>query len=514
MIKTLKKFLIFAGIVIICQLNPYKFVLADNVSTASKVQITSIKDVSKTSPPQDTSKPPTGNNASKISKSQDTTKSPIVQGESDSSKVEDTFAFSSANVDNVNNVSVNKTWTIQFSQPIDVSSTKSSVKIIDKKTSKEVPVNISLIRNNFYMTISTVSPYNPDNYYLLSIDSSLRSTHNKFLKTHFSMSFKTGSITLIDNINATINQGDSYKLPDEVTANMYSGEKKQVRVTWDKLFSNSNVPGNYVYQGNVEGYDKKVSLKLTINASNKNNLESISNTSAWIWQIQNEVDTYGGIDNLISKLKSLGITNVCIKYNEGSRSVASNGMDFKSDFLKYVDNFKGAGFKIGTWGYNHFDNVEAEANLIIDAINNSDYYVFDAEDAVVGKTEQAEEVCKFVRNKCPNAVIGYTSFPIASYHEDIPYSVFNKYCDFTAPQCYWGEMKWTVNKCIDNMLQDYKNYGLDKPIYPLIQTYNVDYSDYVAYLAYKFKCTGLWSLDDLGNTCLDFLNSEGNKLNN
>ncbi|MFL0198637.1 Ig-like domain-containing protein [Clostridium sp. WILCCON 0269] len=514
----LGNFLIFAAVVIVCQLNPCNVALADNVSHVSEIQTTSIQDASKPSTLQDAS---------------------------NSSTVEDTLNPPQANADSVSNVPLDKTWVIQFNEPIDISSAKSSVKIIDTKTNEEVPINISLTQNNFYINISSISPYNPDSYYLLSVDNSLTSTYNRHLKTSFSMTFKTESIiTSISDINATINQGDSYTLPDEVTANMSDGEKKSVSITWDKPLDNLDVPGNYVYQGEVEGYDKKVNLNLAINASDKNtssnanssspsgassstsdasssssssasssSSSSVNSTTMWIWELQDEVDKYGGIDNLISKLKSLGVTNVCIKYHEGS-SPTGGGIDFRADFLKYVNNFKEAGFEVGTWGYNYFNYVQDEANLIIDALNNSDYYIFDPEDDVAGKTEQAEEVCELVRSKCPNAVIGYASFPVESYHQDIPYSVFNKYCDFAAPQCYWGDMQWSVTACIDKMLQDYKDDGLDKPIYPLIQTYNVNYNDYVSYLGYKFKSTGLWSLDDLDSTCEDFLTNRGNELSN
>ncbi|AKN30632.1 hypothetical protein Ccar_07230 [Clostridium carboxidivorans P7] len=511
MIKTSKKLLIFAGIVIAYQLNSHNIALASNVPPASKTQTISTNDKNTNKSQED---------APKVSTAQDTSKTLLQKNVSDSSNVENTFAFSTSNVDNISNVPLDKIWSIQFNQPINLSSAKSSIKIIDKKNNTEVPLNISLTKNNLCITISTISQYNSDNYYSLNIDKTLMSTSSKYLNTSFSMNFKTVSkaasidkINSVDNMDVSINQSDSYKLPDTVTAVMSSGDKKQVKIIWDKPFDSSSIPGNYIFQGTIDGYSKKVILSLLVNAPNKNNLSSISTTSAWIWQLQDLVNKYGSIDNLISKLKSLGINNVCIKYHEGS-SPTGGGMNFRDDFLKYENNFKQAGFKVGTWGFNHFTNVEAEANIIVDAINHSDYYVLDVEDAVIGKTSESEQVCSILRSKCPNAIIGYTSYPIASYHQDIPYSVFNKYCDFSAPQCYWGEMKWPIKKCMDLMIKDYKNYKLDKPIYPLIQTYDVYYSDYADYAAYKFKCSGLWSFDELDARCLDFLKCEGSKLNN
>ena len=163
------------------------------------------------------------------------------------------------------------------------------------------------------------------------------------------------------------------------------------------------------------------------------------------------MDKYSGIDNLISELKSLGINNVCIKYHEGSNTIG-RGVNYRDAFFKYAKNFKDAGFKAGTWGYNYFNYVQDESDLIIEAPNNSDYYIFDAEDTVSGKISQAEKICELVRKSCPNERIGYSSLPIISYHEGIPYSVFNKYCNFASPQCYWGEMQLPINKYIDDML--------------------------------------------------------------
>jgi len=54
--------------------------------------------------------------------------------------------------------------------------------------------------------------------------------------------------------------------------------------------------------------------------------------------LQNQVDKYGGIDNLISELKYWGINNVCIKYHEGSIPIGE-GVNYRDAFLKYVKNF-------------------------------------------------------------------------------------------------------------------------------------------------------------------------------
>lgn len=224
----------------------------------------------------------------------------------------------------------------------------------------------------------------------------------------------------------------------------------------------------------------------------------------WIWKLQSQIDKYGGVDNLIKRLTSLGIKDVCIKYHEGSSAIGG-GVNFRLDFIKYKEQLKKAGFKVGTWGYNYFNNVTEEASLIVEALNNSDYYVFDPEVDVIGKANEAEQVCKIVRKNHAKATIGYSSFPIVSYHTDIPYSVFNNYCDFATPQIYWAEMRWDVKKCIDKMTEDHKAYGLNKPIYPSIQIYGCNSDSYEIFRKYGFTNAGAWSLDQLDDIAAKFL---------
>jgi hypothetical protein len=224
----------------------------------------------------------------------------------------------------------------------------------------------------------------------------------------------------------------------------------------------------------------------------------------WIWQLQDQVNQYGSIQALISHLKSLGVNNVCIKYHEGS-SYSGGGVNFKSDYLKYYSYFKQAGFTVGTWGYNYFNNQGAEANVIVEALQNSSYYIYDPEIDVSGKWTACANVCATVRRSTTKP-IGYSSFPIASYHQDIPYSVFNQYCDFTSPQIYWGELQWDSTKAINRTISDYQSLGLNLPIYPSVQTYGVTVGSYSVCKNYGFKYYGYWDLDEQDN---NFVNSLG-----
>lgn len=233
----------------------------------------------------------------------------------------------------------------------------------------------------------------------------------------------------------------------------------------------------------------------------------------WIWQLEKQVEKYGGIDNLIAKLKALGVNDVCIKYHEGSSPIGG-GINYKADFLSYAVNFKNAGFRVGTWGYNYFNNPAQEAALIIDALNNSDYYIFDPEVDTSNKTAAALQVCQLVRSSKPKAIIGYSSFPIVSLHQDIAYSTFNTFCDFASPQCYWGEMQWQMNNCINQTRNEYSTNGLTRPVYPSIQTYNMNYNDLVSFIGYGFDNVGFWSFDEADSTFTDFITNRHSEFKN
>jgi hypothetical protein len=227
----------------------------------------------------------------------------------------------------------------------------------------------------------------------------------------------------------------------------------------------------------------------------------------WIWKIEETIKKYGSIEAVISTLKELNIHDICIKYHEGSYAMGER-INYRSDFLKYEPIFKENGFTVGSFGYNYFNNIRSESSLIVEALNNSDYYTFHAEIDVRNKFAQTEEICKIIRGVHPKAKIGYSSFPIASYHTDIPYTVFNKYCDFTSPRCYFYEMRWTVQKCMDTMIGDYKRLRLNKPIYPSIEAYTLTKEQREQFEKYGYDKFGLWDLNLMDLHCAKWLKGE------
>lgn len=217
----------------------------------------------------------------------------------------------------------------------------------------------------------------------------------------------------------------------------------------------------------------------------------------WIWNINN----LGSPETVLNRLNNLKIKDVCVKYHDGY-----GGTTFKANFLKYAPVLKNGGIRVGAWGYNYFNYINEEANLIIEALNNgADYYIFDAEGEVEGKANQTEQVLKIVRNAKPNAILGYAPFPYVSYHDQYPYNVFENYCNFASPQCYAHEIGTSLRACIDKTLSDFKAAGLTLPIYPSFETYNI--VDYSPINDYGFKNYGFWNLEEMDANCEAFIMS-------
>lgn len=72
-----------------------------------------------------------------------------------------------------------------------------------------------------------------------------------------------GKLLSIYSITNEINEGDSYKLPQNVIAK-YERGTAQVAVNWKNNLVNTDKPGTYVYEGSASGYSGIVKLTLII----------------------------------------------------------------------------------------------------------------------------------------------------------------------------------------------------------------------------------------------------------
>lgn len=72
-------------------------------------------------------------------------------------------------------------------------------------------------------------------------------------------------ISSVDDINVTINAKEKYALPEVLKAVTNEGVEKECPVKWDTASIDTYKSGNYVYEGTIIGYSKKVKLNITIN---------------------------------------------------------------------------------------------------------------------------------------------------------------------------------------------------------------------------------------------------------
>lgn len=213
----------------------------------------------------------------------------------------------------------------------------------------------------------------------------------------------------------------------------------------------------------------------------------------WIWNIKD----IGTPQEIINKLKTLNCNNVCIKYHDGSMA-----LDFEDDFLEYMPILKAAGIKVGAWGYNYFNYPDAEASLIRCALfNGADYYIFDGEEEIEGKSDQTENVLQQVRSAYPTANLGYAPFPYIKYHLNYPYKIFDKYCNFATPQSYSVAIGTSLDNCLKTTIQYFQETALNLPIYPSIEAYKVEYYSPIK----SFTNYGIWDLDSMDDGCAAFL---------
>jgi mannan endo-1,4-beta-mannosidase len=80
---------------------------------------------------------------------------------------------------------------------------------------------------------------------------------------------KKTEIVGIDNITASVVKGQAYKLPSKVYANLYDGSSQILNVTWDAETVDTSKVGTFTFKGTVEGYDKQVTLTLTITSTDE-----------------------------------------------------------------------------------------------------------------------------------------------------------------------------------------------------------------------------------------------------
>lgn len=71
-------------------------------------------------------------------------------------------------------------------------------------------------------------------------------------------------IVSIDDINASVDEGGQYRLPEKITAKLNNGTT-EVNVKWNTTEVDTSKPGTYKFKGMVSGYNGEVNLTLVVN---------------------------------------------------------------------------------------------------------------------------------------------------------------------------------------------------------------------------------------------------------
>lgn len=201
-------------------------------------------------------------------------------------------------------------------------------------------------------------------------------------------------------------------------------------------------------------------------------------TGMWMWQL-----TSCGVPHaVVEKAKRHGIGHVYIKVHEGSRRLPYNTPECINETAQA---FTDAGIKVFAWGFTYANHPEAEANLIIEALDNPNIvgYVYDVEGPVerLGKWDNVQEMLQTVRDHqqrcstCRKKLLGFAPYAYPSRHSRVPYELFVTYTDFIEPQMYWADMGQPVGQHVWRLCEDWLRWeaknNISRPIIPLGQSY-------------------------------------------
>ncbi|MDT8717367.1 Ig-like domain-containing protein [Clostridium sp. 19966] len=101
--------------------------------------------------------------------------------------------------------------------------------------------------------------------------------YDKKITLTLTVTAKPVVITSIDDINANVEAGEAYILPSKVAATYSDGSKADTEVTWSPEIADTSKAGAYIFHGTVAGYDKKITLTLTVNPKPAVTITSIDN---------------------------------------------------------------------------------------------------------------------------------------------------------------------------------------------------------------------------------------------
>lgn len=339
-----KNFIMFCGIYALTQIPAHNTVFAasntvDKSSAESSItqiqQNKSVDDSTNVSNVDNKSQNTyvnTNSNVNTDSNSATVNNTPKITSNSETNSTTSTAKVTSTTITKVN-IPVTKSWNIKFNEPVDINTLNDKIKLTNTETGEEIPIKMT--SDNLCQTITVTSSIklDPETEYTLSVSQNIVSKFGKQLSNPTIMNFKTAAvISSINNITENINQGDNFSLPDKVTATMSDGTTSQVSVSWDKSSVNTNVVGNYTFNGTVPDYGT-ITLNLTIKPLQSTN--TISNSK--ITQSSTGVKLYNYLMNYTNRNDVLTrAINIHAAQGYGDNPYSNNCAFYQSEALRSI----------------------------------------------------------------------------------------------------------------------------------------------------------------------------------
>jgi hypothetical protein len=227
---------------------------------------------------------------------------------------------------------------------------------------------------------------------------------------------------------------------------------------------------------NVINLTKPVIQDVSVNSTTSQSApSSFSNgTYLFIWKAD-QLDN-GDVTTMIQDAKLLGVKGVIIKFANGSVNGDEKSQQYMDQFKKLVGPFKNAGFSVGGWIYQYLTDVNGEVDACSQAVQaGADFIVLDGEGDLSGKNAQVTQFGQLFRAKYPHFPLALSSFAIADYHPEVPYTEYSQFVDAMMPQIYWGEMGRSVTAAFQPSIASYQKFN--KPIFPTGQLYTTTSQD-------------------------------------
>lgn len=199
---------------------------------------------------------------------------------------------------------------------------------------------------------------------------------------------------------------------------------------------------------------------------------------AWIWQPQNCLG--GDWKKIAQKAKDYGIGYLIVKMADNIRY--SGWTKSKLQEVKKILNDQGV--SLMAWNYSLPGTTKQQIDAINSLYQDGIEGVFldaEAEWQIPNCELAAEQFLSTLRSKIGDDVLlCHAPLGILQYHA-FPYYTFSKYCEYSAPQLYWTEFNFSLDKTIklgDQGWNDFfaKHQEFDKQsLAPIMASYGKEY---------------------------------------